>query len=103
MHIAQGRGQAACDKIRYQRVKLLVLGGITGRGKIIIGHSTGAGDPDRPAIVQRGRGHLFDHIEGFSVEHPDLVERMDLIVGFERRAVGQKADAFKLSAAAAEI
>src|SRR3979490_1498355 len=81
MHVAQGRRQAARDEVGYRGMQLFVLGGIAGaERKTFLDHSAGAGDPARPDVVQWRGGHLFDDVEGFSVEHPDFVQRMDLAV-----------------------
>src|ERR1700716_4770124 len=104
MHVAQGCREAACDEVRYRCVQLLVLGGIAGAGReTFVNRSAGACKPDHSHIVQWWRGHLFDDVERLSVEDPDFVQRMDLIVGFQHRAVSEETYAFDLSATAAEI
>src|SRR5216683_1546263 len=54
MHIAQGRGETACDEIRYRGVELLVLRGIAGAWReCLIDQPTRARQPHRLRIVQR--------------------------------------------------
>ena len=61
------------------------------------------GSPTVAHVVQRRGGHLFDDFERLSVENPDFVERMDLVVRCQHCPVSDEAYPFNLSGTAAEI
>src|SRR5258706_11691607 len=104
MHIAQGCRKAAYDEVRDRSMQVFIPGGITGGWRVtVVDLATGAREPDLRRIVQRWGGPFFDNGKRLAVDNPDFVERMDLAVGFQHRAVGEETYAFDFSATAAEI
>src|ERR1700687_2814846 len=103
-HIAQGGRKAACDEVRYRGMQLLVLGGIAGAGReILVDRSARSCDPDRPHLVQRRGGHLFNDIERLAVDYSYFVEGVDMVGGCEQRAERDETYPFDPSGTATEI
>src|SRR5258707_6310993 len=104
MHVAQGCRKAAYDELRDRSMQVFISHGIAGTWRVIIVDLPGGTRKlDLYRIVQRRRGSFFNNIERLSIEDPDFVERMDLVVSCQYCPVGDEAYPFNLSGTAAEI
>src|SRR5580700_1586118 len=104
MHVAQGCRKAAYDEVRDRFVQIFISHGFAAAWRVtVVDLPGGTRKPDLHRIVQRRRGPFFNDIEGLSVENPDFVERMDLVVRCQNCPVSDEAYPFDFSGTAAEI
>jgi hypothetical protein len=104
MHVAQGCRKALDNKLCDRAMQVFISGGIAGGGRVaVIDPPAWAGEPYLFHFTERRSSPLFDNFECFSVDYPDFIKRMNLVVGREQRSVSDKAYTFNLSATAAEI
>src|SRR5260221_5730962 len=104
MHVAQGCRKAARDEVRDRSMQVFISYGLAGAWRVtVVDLPGGTRKLDLHRIVQRLRAPFFNNIERLSVENPDFVERMDLVVSCQHCPVGDEAYPFNLSGTAAKI
>src|ERR1700722_4814923 len=104
MHVAQGCRKAAYDQVRDRSMQVFIPHGFAGTWRVtVVDLPGGTRKLDLYCVVQRRRASFFNNIEGLSVENPDFVEHMDLVIRCQDCPVGNEAYPFNLSGASAEI